>query len=377
MNYLLIDDLAEKGWKSIIQKAVIKEGNVLTTATNFQDAIQKLEIEWDIIFLDIRLTEEDHNSSEFENFSGFKLLKHIRNDFYTLNFCTPIILISASTKIWNINAFTEHGVDGFYLKEHPDLKFPAKTSRDNLENLQITFRNLTEIGQKKREVWNLCFNIYSQILQHNYFKTQEPKQQNIKDRILDKLKLGYSQLFRFQHKYETSLLLASNEALSFLIFWSILEEISKGFSQFNETWDAQFKRLPNWKFKNAEYFLNFQDDYLTINYTRSNDGNISNKPRNINKYQPEFDRYSGTSPEPLSEQIYSLLSAYCPDKADFSKMCKDFKSINKYRNETDFIHSSALNIFTKPLIEKKALADAYDKNIEVLKFILSILKFKL
>lgn len=100
MRYLLIDDLAYNGWKSILEKAIIKETNSLNIAVNYSEAREKIKEQWDIIFLDMRLTDLDHNLQQIEEYSGFKILKEIKKDFISINFCTPIILITASNKIW-------------------------------------------------------------------------------------------------------------------------------------------------------------------------------------------------------------------------------------------------------------------------------------
>ena len=42
-KYLLIDDLALKGWKSVIEKVVIKTIGNLEVATSFEEAIKKIE----------------------------------------------------------------------------------------------------------------------------------------------------------------------------------------------------------------------------------------------------------------------------------------------------------------------------------------------
>ena len=80
--------------------------------------------------------------------------------------------------------------------------------------------------------------------------------------------MGYAQLFQQQTILEKDILLAYNESMSFIIFWSILEEISKGFTKINETWNGRYERRPNWKFNNSEYFTQFENkkvyEYLTL-----------------------------------------------------------------------------------------------------------------
>ncbi len=376
MTYLLIDDLANKGWKSILEKAIIKESNRLDIAVNYSQAVEKVKREWDIIFLDMRLTEFDHNVQKVEDYSGFKLLKEIKKDFSSINFCTPIILITASNKIWNVNAFQENGIDGYYIKEHPDYQFNKLASKNNLESLQNNFKTLIVKGKLRREIWNLCNSIIEKLNSHIYFKTQEKHNSNIKERIIDKIKLGYAQLFQTQTTLEKDLLISYNESLSFIIFWSILEEISKGFTKINETWSTRYERNSNWKFKNGEYFIFFENNELQLNFGKADNKEYVKKGFKFAESSNEYNRYTKNSVVNLSDQIYSLLSSYSKNDGEYRNYWQQFKPLNKYRNETDFIHGSVNNILNKKLLEKETIEELYNKNVEILQFIDMILNLK-
>jgi CheY-like chemotaxis protein len=373
MNYLLIDDLANNGWTSILEKAVIKENNSLDVAVNYSQAVEKLKREWNIIFLDMRLTELDHNVQKIEDYSGFKILKEIRKEFNSINFCTPIILITASNKIWNVNAFQENGIDGYYIKEHPDNQFDKLTSQKNLNNLQDSFKSLILKGRQRREIWNICNSIIEKVSDHTYFKTQEKHYVNIRKRIIDKIKLGYAQLFQTQTTLEKQILLSYNESLSFIIFWSILEEISKGFTKINETWNTLYERNSNWKFNNGDYFIFLENNELQLNFGKEDNGDYVKKVFKFPEYSYEFKKYTKNSPVSLSDQIYSLLSSYSINNGEYRKLWQKFKPLNRYRNETDFIHGSVINILQKKLLEEDAIKEAYEMNVKILKFIDMIL----
>lgn len=365
MKILLIDDLSEKGWKSILELAVTKERESIEIASNTEEAYFKLNNKYDVIFLDMRLSEEDHKVKNVEEYSGFKLLKHIKKEFTSINFSTPIILFTASTKIWNIDKFKEYGVDSFYIKEHPDHIFSEDFSKENLKNLQTDFLNLLTLGKFRENVWNFCTLILNTLNENKYFNSQGTRDQKIKKRIQDKVKLGYGHLFVSITKLEKDLLLFDKEALSFIIFWSILEEISKGFTEFNATWNAKYERAGSWKFRNKQFFIEYipSENHCIINYDSFN--KKSNQIKEDNKY------YNGVIN--LSEQIYSLLYAYS-DKENFEILSKQFKNINSYRNKVDYIHSSELNIFTKDLFDVSEISLKQNKILEVLEFINSILK---
>jgi CheY-like chemotaxis protein len=373
MRYLLIDDLANNGWKSILEKAIIQENNSLDIAVNYIQAIEKINDQWDLIFLDMRLTDLDHNVQNIEDYSGFKVLKEIRKDFSSINFCTPIILITASNKIWNVNAFQQNGIDGFYIKEHPDYQFDKMASKNNIENLQNTFKALIIRGRQRREIWTLCNSAINKLNNNSYFNTQERRYVNIRNRIIDKIKLGYAQLFQSQTELEKNVLLSYNESLSFIIFWSILEEISKGFTKINETWNARYERNSNWKFNNGEYFLKYEDCNLKLNFNKNANGEYVKGEFIFSESTKEYYKYYGDLPINLSDQIYSLLAAYSTDNAIYKKLWLEFKPLNRYRNETDFIHVSIPNILNRKLLQKDAIDAAYDKNIQILKFIETIL----
>jgi hypothetical protein len=182
-------------------------------------------------------------------------------------------------------------------------------------------------------------------------------------------------LFKTQTTFEKSILPAYNESFSFIIFWSILEEITKGFTNISETWNPLFQRNTNWKFRNIEYFIEVEKYALVLNYY--SEGHSLKKGRKIyDDATSEFKKYYGDLPINLSEQVYSLLAAYSIDNKTFQKLCASFKQLNKYRNDNDFIHSSVSNIVTNKLITKNALKEAYLKNNEILEFIKMILELK-
>jgi CheY-like chemotaxis protein len=372
MKYLLIDDCANLGWRSVIERVVIQEENCLEISLSFVDALEKLKTPFDIIFLDMRLTEADHKTIDFEQYSGFSILRSFKSDFASVNYVTPVILITASNKIWNISAFLENGVDAYYIKESPEFSIDKNWSRENLENLQRNFLRLKEISIERREIWTLCIDIINLVSADKYLKSDNRRVANIRGRIIDKIKLGYSELFQTRSSSVKKTLISSNESISFIIFWSILEEISKGFSSPNETWHIDSKRSINWKFNNGEYFIKYDDSQLTLNFKRKPSG-VEKGEFTYEVEEAEYKKYLPDTIISLSDQIYALLSAYCHSEIDFNNRAKKFYSLNKYRNEMDFTHGSVNGIFSQPLINDTKADEAFDKNVQVLSFIRSVL----
>ncbi|WP_291087394.1 MULTISPECIES: response regulator [unclassified Empedobacter] len=364
MKILLIDDLAEKGWKSILELAVIKETGSIESAINIEEAYIKLNNKYDVIFLDMRLSEADHNVKNVEEYSGFKLLKHIKNEFTSINFSSPIILFTASTKIWNIDKFKEYGVDCFYIKEHPDHIYSSEFSKENLKNLQESFLNLIKEGYKRYIIWKKCIEIINCIDSHKYFKRTDKRFINVKQRIIDKLKLGYGQLFSKQSFIEKNTFEYDKESVSFIIFFSILEEISKGYTDINNTWDGRYKRSTNWKFKNGDFFIEYIDNEICkVNF---------NKYSELVDFEASEYKYFNDNTINLSDQIFSLIYAYTKDK--HSNLIKSFNDLNYFRNKSDYTHSNVQIIFNDNLTTDIKSEESFHKNIEMLNFLFNLLR---
>jgi DNA-binding response OmpR family regulator len=85
---LLIDDEWNRGWKDIINTAISKEGIVFDTfeydfkdKSNFnlymriQEKIK--EFNPDVVILDLRLSQNDHENDDIDNYTGIKILQKI------------------------------------------------------------------------------------------------------------------------------------------------------------------------------------------------------------------------------------------------------------------------------------------------------------
>lgn len=371
MKILLVDDKAKQGWKQLIEKIFPVKDIEIICAITYKEAIDLTKDEFDLIFLDIRLDASDYNKNKIEDFTGYKILKEIKCNFSNLNFVTPIILLTASNKIWNINAFRNYGIDAYYIKEHPDYVFDKETSKQNYDIFKKNFSELFfEIGPKRKEIWRKSNDIINKITKHYYFNGTK-RDENVRNRIIDKLKLGYVYLFKEQSLLEKKLLKTNNESLAFIIFFSILEEIVKGFSDFSTWNDVTYDRGLNWKFKNSEYFIEELRNGIKVNISKNNTKYYIKKEIQYDKDTIKFDNYSNGVIN-LSEQIYSLIAAYS-DNSNYKILSDKFREINKFRNEVDFIHSDVKTIFSKDLVRKDALDKAYQNSNKVLSFIYEIL----
>ena len=365
MKVLLIDDKANYGWKQLIEKVFPYQGISIDAVLNYDITLSKVEKKYDIIFLDVRLTTEDHVNHKVEEFSGYKILKEIRKEFTAINFSTPIILLTASNKIWNIDAFRNLGIDAFYIKEHPNYIFDKETSKQNYYNLKENFEKLRKVSVRRNRIWELSQTIISILEKHKYFK-KGIGNDNIKNRIEDKLKLGYATLFKSQTSIEKEILLEDNQALAFIIFFSIFEEISKAYSK-NSNWGHDYKFTGNWEFKNGKKFISSLDETIFVNPVWKTDLH-----RFIEK------EYSKESKIPekyingrinLSEQIHAIIYHY-----EVVQTKNEFIVINHFRNEIEYIHSSVKAIYKSNLSEKKHDDEKFNMITKTLKVLIKILE---
>ena len=200
---------------------------------------------------------------------------------------------------------------------------------------------------------------------------ENKKYENVKDRIIDKLKLGYDYLFKEPNELEKKVLKTNNEAIAFIIYWSILEEIVKGYSEYNNWIMPDYTFSGNWKFRNKEYFIERDNDTIEVNISKDIRGNWVSQGVQENANIIDFKYINGKIN--LSEQVYSLLAAYQMDNQQFQSLSNGFNSINSFRNKIDFIHSKIKNIYERPLINEKDSTEQYDFCIKQLTFIKNIL----
>ena len=163
-NILYIDDEWEKGWADIFKKYFSKSENIKLTIPKFQykDASYSLIEEmireqlnnslFDLILLDLRLTKEDHEQQNENEFSGIKLLSFIKS----FNPGIQVVILTASEKSKILNKANEYNILGYIKKESP---------KDDITYSKEVFKKLTvyvDNGLEKRylkDIWNIQQNI--------------------------------------------------------------------------------------------------------------------------------------------------------------------------------------------------------------------------
>lgn len=371
MNVLVIDDEAEKGWAQILERILEPYSPAIKVAFNYDQAIFFTKIEeYDLIFLDLRFGETDHFNSKIEEFGGYKTLRTIKSDLSYKNFPTPVILFTATNKVWNIYKMLDLGADDFYIKEHPDLSYDLSFSQENYVRLLNTVEQLVVEGKKRK-------NIIKSISQIKEWSSSNIKNENIRRRVYEKLTIGYGLLFRRTTQFEQDKFLFNNEVLAFIAFWSILEEVSKDF--FKDNWikkgDKEGTMVGNrWVLRNGAVFI--EDNVIVDGERREGNFRIGigwdpkistyiSKTKLLKHDSPDISRYRGIVF--LSLQVYAIMLLYKNWEPIVAK--NQFDPLNEYRNKIDFIHSSINSIFNDSLGKNQNSGEAFQKCKEMLDFI--------
>lgn len=345
---LIIDDEANKGWKAILGYLLFENHQVdsATTINKARDLIAKYI--YDIIFLDLRFGEKDHQTNKLKEFGGYELIEKVRENFLSENFATPVILFTASNKAWFINGMLDAGCDDYYIKEHPDTAYDQEFTKQNTKRLKETVATLLIENRKRKSIHNKIKAIVEK-------SQNEIKNENIRTRITEKLKIGYGILFKKNSAYEENKLLFNNEVLSFITLWSILEELSHFLFKTNS--------YSEWELKRSEKNIQYWEDEQLYSYFKT----IENEYNN-----PESIKDERADEVTLSKRISAILRYDCnwshhQIRSGFSQ------KLNKYRNKTNFIHSQSKSIFNKTISQNYDKEEAFNKCEQVLNFINTLL----
>lgn len=143
---LYIDDELEKGWDTILKKIRYPKP-VRFLGSDFKnltaDEIIEKSIDYiktdntDVVILDFRLHDDDFETTNPHNVTGYKILEKIKEH----NKGIQVIILSATNKIWNLLDLQKIGADGFILKESPELSVESDFSINALKNLYSGIEN--------------------------------------------------------------------------------------------------------------------------------------------------------------------------------------------------------------------------------------------
>jgi CheY-like chemotaxis protein len=137
---LLIDDEWNKGWADVLKNVLTTNGVEFSVfeydfkdKTNFNLIVQlnykdlKNQIlASDVVVLDLRLIESDHDNDDIDNYTGIKILQKI----HEINAGIQVIMLTATSKSTILEKLYEKKILGYIKKEHPD-----DTSIDTIDNI--------------------------------------------------------------------------------------------------------------------------------------------------------------------------------------------------------------------------------------------------
>ena len=162
----MVDDNATSGWsetlKHILRSKIVNPGKSvsLDVITLFDDALKYADyINYDVVFLDLRLLKEEDKSNQInsiDDFTGTKVLKVIKE----INPGIQIIIFTASNKVWNIEKLLELGANGYYIKESPEYILSTSFSKDNYDEFIKTIQTCL-LRKPLKQIYTLSQNIKS------------------------------------------------------------------------------------------------------------------------------------------------------------------------------------------------------------------------
>lgn len=334
-KYLLIDDDAYKGWAQVLKAIIIKEIGpdvVIEAAIDKKEADIQLKKEWDVIFLDLRFGEGDYGRTRPEDLSGAKILRENIRNRNAVNFATPVIIFTASRKIWNIDRMIDLGADSYFIKESPYDQPDESFSQLNYLRFVKVIREYLDVGRKRKYFWNSTLQMIKSL-------NSTISNNNIRKRIEEKLLIAYGFLSGTSREFENTNFLFAKEAFAFLVYFSLFEEISK--ANYARNWKD--KTDINWRILNTDEYLvkKVEDEDETIEVAIEKSGTSYKKANPIKKYHKDSDlvEYRKWTDNRLSirEQIIGLLILKYNYSAD---KIANFEKLNNKRNLLDFIHSS-------------------------------------
>jgi CheY-like chemotaxis protein len=142
-----VDDQANEGWSSILQRMIYghdsdsfilvvpkQNDSIYTIVTKINDSIKDAKL----LILDIRLKNET-GQIEPSQLSGFQVLRKLKEYFIPC----PVLIISASNKIWSVKEAFSYSAVAFWTKEGLDAQMDAKDSIANYLRLMDLIYSLT------------------------------------------------------------------------------------------------------------------------------------------------------------------------------------------------------------------------------------------
>lgn len=138
---LLVDDEAHKGWSDVYNELIFDGQDNLVCVSKEEELdfskentvlAEGQEFLPDLVLLDLRLTREDYDlARDFKNLSGARILSQFKDTFPGI----PVIVTTASNKVWSYKELSKLGADAFWMKEGVDNEFSVEETVNNYNDL--------------------------------------------------------------------------------------------------------------------------------------------------------------------------------------------------------------------------------------------------
>lgn len=373
---LLIDDNAEKGWKSVLEK--IFQCTIISEI-NFSGVLKISDYEdYDIVFLDLYFPNPLLKNTIDMEYS-IMVLEALKQEYPQV----PIIVFTASNKSWTLDEVTSKGADGMYVKEAPEYSGNSEYSKENFKTFLKTIVSCLFKYKTLRPYWE---GIQTIVNDSTFQTLPEKGASKFKERIKERLEMFYGLLKKgFEEtKYNKENFHFSNDELAFITLWSVLNDISEAFfekssKQFpihiinntneinhhpkGKSYTSIRSKYEIWKIKGTN---NYYIDYCVKN---DSSGNIECNSKKfaelffITDFEQVFDLnpphnevppFYRTIPSPVEregklkvyKQTISYQIAYLIEKSSHSNKGKLFRhliTLNKVRNNLYLTHGSEIS----------------------------------
>ena len=287
---LLIDDNATSGWSEtlmhIIRSKIVNPGKSvsLDVITLFDDALKYADyINYDVVFLDLRLLKEEDKSNQInsiDDFTGTKVLKIIKE----INPGIQIIIFTASNKVWNIEKLLELGANGYYIKESPEYILSTRFSKDNYDEFIKTIQTCL-LRKPLKQIYTLSQNIKSII-------TALVKKNKI-DRSFAK---SVQQYIDLANKIIDKAKIENDYAMGYIVLFKCIELINDNFIVIDS--------LNNWQ-------ITIDGPLKQYGYNKANNTTYSVTPISFYNNNPNyFEKIAGFTSQVLGFKNHEILDLY-------------------------------------------------------------------
>jgi DNA-binding NarL/FixJ family response regulator len=208
-NILLVDDEVDKGWSDFFKELSTSNQKFKAIGENFKKLTQEeiinttigvvAKFEPDVVILDLRLHDVDFDEKPTTELSGIKILQKLKS----INRGIQVLAFTASNKIWNYQKLQQLGIDGFILKESPELSI----DNDFTKNAIIDLKNSIE-GALKRKYLREIYKFWDLAKKENSnpdtnFIHESDSMLHIAWNLInqEQLDLGYLTLFQIIESY--------------------------------------------------------------------------------------------------------------------------------------------------------------------------------